>query len=64
LEEAGTCLIQVILSTGLRPPLWLSQVLNAVPMLLHIPGLPGKVFSAQKAFMALLDELMTKHRMT
>lgn len=35
-----------------------------VPVLLRIPGLPGKVFPAQKAFMALLDELLTEHRMT
>jgi hypothetical protein len=39
-------------------------VLNAVPILLRIPGLPGKVFPGQKVFMALLDELMTEHRMT
>uniref|UniRef100_A0A8D2AWG7 Cytochrome P450 n=1 Tax=Sciurus vulgaris TaxID=55149 RepID=A0A8D2AWG7_SCIVU len=39
-------------------------VLNVVPVLLRIPGLPGKVFPAQKAFMALLDELLTEHRMT
>uniref|UniRef100_A0A8C0XM62 Cytochrome P450 n=2 Tax=Castor canadensis TaxID=51338 RepID=A0A8C0XM62_CASCN len=43
---------------------FLPEVLNAVPILLRIPGLPGKVFSAQKAFMALLDELLTEHRMT
>uniref|UniRef100_A0A8C9AYJ7 Cytochrome P450 2D6 n=1 Tax=Prolemur simus TaxID=1328070 RepID=A0A8C9AYJ7_PROSS len=42
----------------------LREVLNAVPVLLRIPGLAGKVFSAQKAFMALLDELVTEHRMT
>ncbi|KAM5287665.1 cytochrome P450 2D17-like [Ctenodactylus gundi] len=40
------------------------KVLNAVPILLHIPGLPGKVFRGQKAFMDLLDELLTEHRMT
>uniref|UniRef100_A0A8D2CLL0 Cytochrome P450 2D6 n=1 Tax=Sciurus vulgaris TaxID=55149 RepID=A0A8D2CLL0_SCIVU len=40
------------------------MVLNVVPVLLRIPGLPGKVFPAQKAFMALLDELLTEHRMT
>ncbi|XP_069347014.1 cytochrome P450 2D19-like isoform X3 [Eulemur rufifrons] len=42
----------------------LREVLNSVPVLLRIPGLPGKVFSAQKGFMALLDELVTEHRMT
>ncbi|XP_047404167.1 cytochrome P450 2D14-like isoform X1 [Sciurus carolinensis] len=40
------------------------MVLNVVPVLLRIPGLPGRVFPAQKAFMALLDELLTEHRMT
>uniref|UniRef100_A0A8C0XKY1 Uncharacterized protein n=1 Tax=Castor canadensis TaxID=51338 RepID=A0A8C0XKY1_CASCN len=43
---------------------FLPEVLNAVPILLRIPGLPGKVFPGQKVFMALLDELMTEHRMT
>uniref|UniRef100_A0A8C5W5B1 Cytochrome P450 n=1 Tax=Microcebus murinus TaxID=30608 RepID=A0A8C5W5B1_MICMU len=43
---------------------FLREVLNAVPMLLSIPGLPGKAFPAQKAFMTLLDELVTEHRMT
>ncbi|KAL2775509.1 cytochrome P450 2D6 isoform 1, partial [Daubentonia madagascariensis] len=43
---------------------FLRQVLNAVPVLLRIPGLARKIFPAQKAFMALLDELVTEHRMT
>lgn len=34
------------------------------PVLLHIPGLPGKIFQGQKAFMAVLDELIMKHKMT
>ncbi|XP_033622084.1 cytochrome P450 2D6-like [Fukomys damarensis] len=42
----------------------LPKVLNSVPILLRIPGLPGKVFPGQKAFMDLLDELLTEHRMT
>lgn len=33
------------------------------PVLLRIPGLPGKVFGVQKAFMAILDELIMEHRM-
>lgn len=33
-------------------------------MLLNIPGLPDKVFSGKKAFMALQDELLTEHKMT
>ncbi|KAM6162469.1 cytochrome P450 2D17-like isoform 2-T2 [Erethizon dorsatum] len=40
------------------------QVLNAVPVLLRIPGLPGTVFPGQKAFMDLLDELLAEHRKT
>ncbi|KAM4881129.1 cytochrome P450 2D17-like [Thomomys bottae] len=40
------------------------QLLNAVPILLHIPGLPGKIFPALKAFMALLDKLLDEHRRT
>lgn len=35
-----------------------------IPILLRIPGLVDKVFRGQKAFMALLDELVTEHRMT
>lgn len=41
-----------------------SQFLNVFSALLHIPGLPGKVFSGKKAFMAMLDELLTEHKMT
>uniref|UniRef100_G1TU02 unspecific monooxygenase n=1 Tax=Oryctolagus cuniculus TaxID=9986 RepID=G1TU02_RABIT len=54
-------LTQTILkeSTGNLP-----QVLNVIPILLRIPGLVDKVFRGQKAFMALLDELVTEHRMT
>ncbi|XP_037703630.1 cytochrome P450 2D19-like isoform X2 [Choloepus didactylus] len=40
----------------------LREVLNAIPVLLHIPGLAGKVFPGQKALMDLLDELVTEHR--
>uniref|UniRef100_A0A8C5UZX8 Cytochrome P450 n=1 Tax=Microcebus murinus TaxID=30608 RepID=A0A8C5UZX8_MICMU len=43
---------------------YLMQVVMALPVLLRIPWLAGKVISAQKAFMALLDELVTEHRMT
>ncbi|XP_045869941.1 cytochrome P450 2D15 [Meles meles] len=42
----------------------LREVLNSIPVLLHIPGLAGKVFSAQKAFMTLIDELVQEHRTT
>ncbi|XP_077025166.1 cytochrome P450 2D17-like isoform X2 [Tamandua tetradactyla] len=37
-------------------------VLNAFPLLLRIPGVAGKAFAAQKAFMDLLDELLAEHR--
>ncbi|XP_004845535.2 cytochrome P450 2D17-like isoform X1 [Heterocephalus glaber] len=39
------------------------KVLNSVPILLRIPGLPGKVFPGHKAFVDLLDELLTEYRM-
>ncbi|KAM5289160.1 uncharacterized protein ACOB6Z_001517 [Ctenodactylus gundi] len=40
------------------------QMLNAVPILLRIPGLPGKVFPGMTAYMGILDELLTEHRKT
>ncbi|XP_059104063.1 cytochrome P450 2D4 [Peromyscus eremicus] len=43
---------------------FLPMFLNVFPALLHIPGLPGKVFSGKKAFMAILDELLTEHKTT
>ncbi|XP_046502602.1 LOW QUALITY PROTEIN: cytochrome P450 2D14-like [Equus quagga] len=43
---------------------FLPEVLNAIPVLLHIPGLVAKVFPGQRAFMAQLDELVAEHRMT
>ena len=45
-------------------PLHCLQLLNGIPVLLNIPGLPDKVFSGKKAFMALQDELLTEHKMT
>ncbi|XP_070267335.1 cytochrome P450 2D14-like isoform X2 [Myotis yumanensis] len=42
----------------------LRQVLESVPVLLRIPGLAAKVFKGQRAFMALLDELVAEHKMT
>lgn len=44
------------------PRLWPAQVLNAIPVLLHIPGLAAKVFPAQNALIALLKELAAEHR--
>uniref|UniRef100_A0A2K6CVU4 Cytochrome P450 n=1 Tax=Macaca nemestrina TaxID=9545 RepID=A0A2K6CVU4_MACNE len=43
---------------------FLREVLNAIPLLLRIPGLAGKVLRSQKAFLTQLDELLTEHRMT
>uniref|UniRef100_H0WQM3 Cytochrome P450 n=1 Tax=Otolemur garnettii TaxID=30611 RepID=H0WQM3_OTOGA len=43
---------------------FLIQVLNFIPVLLRIPGLVHKVIPKQREFMALLDELVTEHRMT
>ncbi|XP_004438004.1 PREDICTED: cytochrome P450 2D14-like [Ceratotherium simum simum] len=43
---------------------FLRKVLEAIPVLLRIPGLAAKVFPGQRAFMALLDELIAEHRMT
>ncbi|XP_014648830.1 PREDICTED: cytochrome P450 2D14-like [Ceratotherium simum simum] len=40
------------------------EVLNAIPVLLHIPRLVAKVFPKQRAFMTLIDELIAEHRMT
>ncbi|KAI4545821.1 hypothetical protein MG293_002376 [Ovis ammon polii] len=40
------------------------QVVEAVPMILRIPGLAAKVFPGLKAFMALIDELITEQKMT
>nr|XP_002721421.1 cytochrome P450 2D17 isoform X1 [Oryctolagus cuniculus] len=40
------------------------RVLNVVPVLLRIPGLVDKVFSENKEFWGLVDELVTEHRIT
>lgn len=45
-------------------PLCRSQFLNVFPMLLRIPGLAGKVFSGKRAFVIMLDELLTEHKTT
>ncbi|MCP6508420.1 cytochrome P450, partial [Klebsiella pneumoniae] len=46
-------------SVGLLP-----EMLNAFPILMRIPGLAEKVFPEQKAFMDMLDELLTEHKIT
>ncbi|XP_004610607.2 cytochrome P450 2D17-like [Sorex araneus] len=43
---------------------FLAQILNAVPVVLKIPGLPAKAFPAQIAFKRMLDELITEHKGT
>ncbi|XP_008060180.1 cytochrome P450 2D17-like isoform X1 [Carlito syrichta] len=42
----------------------LAAVLNSIPVLLRIPGLADKVICARRKFQALLDELVTEHRVT
>ncbi|XP_006890128.1 PREDICTED: cytochrome P450 2D17-like isoform X2 [Elephantulus edwardii] len=49
---------------ALKGPGFLHEVLNLAPVLLRIPGLADKVFSGPKAFMDLLDGLITEHRET
>lgn len=41
-----------------------SQLLNVMPFLLRIPGMPQKVFRGQKAFMDFIDVLIDKHMQT
>ena len=48
----------------MAPLLCPAQVVEAVPALLRIPGLAAKVFPGQKAFMALIDELIAEQKMT
>ncbi|NXI54422.1 CP2DH protein, partial [Chloroceryle aenea] len=40
---------------------FLTQLLNVVPILLHLPGVPQKAFRGQKAFMDFIDVLIDKH---
>ncbi|XP_077024761.1 cytochrome P450 2D17-like [Tamandua tetradactyla] len=41
---------------------FLREVLNAIPVLLRIPGVARRTFATQKAFMNLLDKLLTEHK--
>ncbi|NWI51924.1 CP2DH protein, partial [Calyptomena viridis] len=43
---------------------FLPQLLNEVPILMRIPGVPQKVFRDQKAFMDFIDVLIDKHMKT
>ncbi|XP_057245283.1 cytochrome P450 2D17 [Malurus melanocephalus] len=43
---------------------FLATLLNVVPILMRIPGLPQKVFRAQKEVMDFLDGLIAKHMKT
>ncbi|NXF85017.1 CP2DE protein, partial [Eubucco bourcierii] len=43
---------------------FLAQLLNAVPILLRIPGVIQKVFGEQKAFMNYIDVFINKHMET
>ncbi|NXY20437.1 CP2DH protein, partial [Atrichornis clamosus] len=40
---------------------FLPQLLNVVPILVRIPGVPQKLFKEQKAFMNFIDVLINKH---
>ncbi|KFW93666.1 Cytochrome P450 2D17, partial [Phalacrocorax carbo] len=43
---------------------FLPQLLNVVPILLRIPGVPQKVFRGQKAYIDFIDVLIDKHLAT
>ncbi|KFQ39423.1 Cytochrome P450 2D3, partial [Mesitornis unicolor] len=43
---------------------FLPQLLNVVPILLRIPGVPQRVFPKQKVFMDFIDVLIEKHMKT
>ncbi|NXG79203.1 CP2DE protein, partial [Baryphthengus martii] len=43
---------------------FLPQLLNVVPVLLHLPGVSQKVFRGQKAFMDFIDVLIERHMQT
>ncbi|NXQ22950.1 CP2DK protein, partial [Peucedramus taeniatus] len=43
---------------------FLPQLLNVVPILVRIPGVPQKVFRAQTEFMDFIDEAINKHMKT
>uniref|UniRef100_A0A8C6C417 Cytochrome P450 n=1 Tax=Monodon monoceros TaxID=40151 RepID=A0A8C6C417_MONMO len=54
-----------ILEDGLKEEVgFVRQVLEAIPVLLRIPGLAARVFPGQRAFMVLIDELVIEHRVT
>ncbi|XP_035315954.1 cytochrome P450 2D27 isoform X2 [Cricetulus griseus] len=43
---------------------FIAEVLNAIPVLLQIPGLPGKAFPKLTAFMESLDKMLVEHKTT
>ncbi|XP_021072519.1 cytochrome P450 2D26 [Mus pahari] len=43
---------------------FVAEVLNAIPMLLHIPGLPDKAFPKLNSFIALIDKMLIEHNTT
>ncbi|EGW10675.1 Cytochrome P450 2D20 [Cricetulus griseus] len=43
---------------------FIAEMMNAVPVLLCIPGMPGKAFSKQKALMDSLHKLLIEHKTT
>ncbi|KAK7795349.1 hypothetical protein U0070_011003, partial [Myodes glareolus] len=43
---------------------FMAELVNTFPVLLHIPGLPGKAFPKMMAFTNLLDKLLLEHKGT
>nr|Q8CIM7.1 RecName: Full=Cytochrome P450 2D26; AltName: Full=CYPIID26 [Mus musculus]AAH23241.1 Cytochrome P450, family 2, subfamily d, polypeptide 26 [Mus musculus] len=43
---------------------FVGEVLNAIPMLLHIPGLPDKAFPKLNSFIALVNKMLIEHDLT
>ncbi|XP_021039115.1 cytochrome P450 2D26 [Mus caroli] len=43
---------------------FVGEVLNAIPMLLHIPGLPDKAFPKLNSFIALVNKMLIEHETT
>nr|XP_034372132.1 cytochrome P450 2D26 isoform X3 [Arvicanthis niloticus] len=43
---------------------FIGEVLNALPMFLQIPGLPGKAFPKLNSFIALVDKMLIDHNKT
>lgn len=42
--------------------MFLSQLLNAIPVLLHIPGMTSKVLPKLNSFITLMDKMLIEHK--